>query len=329
MLVISQQDTLKAVSMAEVMEVVRKTYGEYSAGSADSPLRTAISIEEHEGVGLFMPAFSPEAEAYGVKVVSVFPGNVKHGLPTTTSLMVLNNASTGEPEAIIEGGIVTKMRTGAAAGVATDYLARKDARIVALIGAGGQAFYQLEALLVARPVVEIRIYDIEKSRAEALAEEVKSKLVKDNMKIIVSSSAEDCVRGADIITTVTTSNTPTFPADALAQGVHINGMGSFTPDMQEIDEKVICSADKLVVDALESALAEPGDLVIPINKGRLQTEVIYEIGEIVLGKKSARENDNELTVFKSTGVALLDITCAKLIYKRALEKGLGQQVDLL
>jgi ornithine cyclodeaminase/alanine dehydrogenase-like protein (mu-crystallin family) len=276
-----------------------------------------------------MPGFSPEADAYGVKVVSVFPGNVKHGFPTTTSLMVLNSASTGEPEAIIEGGIITKMRTGAAAGVATDYLARKDARVIAIIGAGGQAFYQVEALLVARPVAEIRIYDIEKTRAEALAAEVQSKLVKGNVKIIVSSSPEDCVRGADIITTVTTSKIPTFPAAALAQGVHINGMGSFTPEMQEIDEKVICSANKLVVDALESALAEPGDLVIPVNNGNLQAEGIYEIGEIILGKKSARENDNELTVFKSTGVALLDITCAKLIYKRALAKGLGKQVDLL
>jgi ornithine cyclodeaminase/alanine dehydrogenase-like protein (mu-crystallin family) len=311
--------------MGDVIRAVRSAYVEYSAGRAIVPLRIPIGTV-NGGTTLFMPGYSPRAEAMAVKVVSVFPSNLDLGLPTISALVVLTDGNTGVPLAVMDGASVTATRTGAASGVATDLMARADAAVAAIIGAGVQGRTQLLAVAAVRRLTEVRVFDADRARSEAFAAEMGAVT---GLTVLVAATADEAVDGADVVACATTSRTPVFSGARLSPGAHVNGAGSYTPQMQEVDEQTVLRAAKIVVDSREAVLAEAGDLLVPMGKGLIDAGAVYaEIGEIAAGAKPGRETAEEITFFKHVGIALLDVVTAKLVYERAWELGLGVEIDL-
>ncbi|WHY94240.1 NAD(P)-binding domain-containing protein [Neobacillus cucumis] len=327
MLVISEEEIKKAIAMEDVMKAVEVALVEYSEGRTVTPVRTAINTSQTEGTALFMPSLVESGGGLGVKFVSVFPKNKDK---TIYGVMVLSDVETGEPLALMESSSLTVLRTGAASGLATKYLAKENALVLGVIGTGSQARGLIEAILHVRPSIrEIRLYNRTKSKASVLAEELKARYQDQCPEIFIADEADEAVYGADIIVTATTSERPVFSAESVALGVHINGVGSFKPSMQEIPTEIITSAAKVVVEAKEAALEECGDLINPIEAGLFQADDLYgELGEIINGMRSGRESNEEITVFKSVGLAAMDVVVAKAIYDKALELGIGQKVKL-
>lgn len=218
--------------MRDAIEADKEALEIYSEGKAKVPLRTNIDIDEKNGQNLYMPAYvGGNQAAAGLKIVSVYPDNISKGLPSVPATVITLDADTGELGAVIEGTYLTQLRTGAVQGAATELLARKDAKVGALIGTGGQAATQLEAMIEVRDLEEIRIFDIDFSRAKKFAELMADKF---NKNIYPCQTAKECVENADIITTVTTSKRATFNDEWIKPGAHINGIGAYTPEMCEI-----------------------------------------------------------------------------------------------
>jgi len=326
--VLSREDVRQAVSMAEAIQIVEDAFIQLSSGKAVVPIRTPIDIPRHHGTILFMPAYLSDSDAAGVKVVSVFPDNIRAGRPTISALVVINDATTGEPQAVLDGSYLTALRTGAASGVATRWLSRKESSIVAIFGAGTQGRTQLEAVCEVRNVYRVWVYDIARETAELFAEEMKQRGGRIPADVRVAAFPTEAVREADVICTATTSRKPVFSHKDLKTGVHINGIGSFKPEMQEIDEITARSA-LIVVDSREAAWAEAGDLMIPRDKGLLNENDIYaEIGEIANRQKPGRVNDEQTTFFKAVGNAIQDIAVASFLLKKANREGLGTIVEI-
>lgn len=325
--VLSKQDVQRAVPMREAIEIVKGAFAQLSEGKAVVPLRTQLPVERHEGVTLFMPAYLSESGDLGVKIVSVFPRNLEMGLPTIFALVVIVEASTGRPVAVMDGTYLTALRTGAASGAATDLLARKEARVAAIFGAGAQGRTQLLAVCEVRDIERARVYDTNLQAAESYAKEMEGKgRVPADLK--VASSPAEAAREADVICTATTSKTPVFADGDLKQGVHINAVGSFTAEMEEIPEQTVGRA-RIVVGSREGCLAETGDLIIPIRKGLITEDDIYaELGEIAAGIRPGRESAGEITLFKSVGNAVQDVSVAKRVMEAAQRLGLGVEVEL-
>lgn len=325
--VLSKQDVQRAVPMREAIEIVKGAFAQLSEGKAVVPLRTQLPVERHEGVTLFMPAYLSESGDLGVKIVSVFPRNLEMGLPTIFALVVIVEASTGRPVAVMDGTYLTALRTGAASGAATDLLARKEARVAAIFGAGAQGRTQLLAVCEVRDIERARVYDTNLQAAESYAKEMGGKgRVPADLK--VASSPAEAAREADVICTATTSKTPVFADGDLKQGVHINAVGSFTAEMEEIPEQTVGRA-RIVVGSREGCLAETGDLIIPIRKGLITEDDIYaELGEIAAGIRPGRESAGEITLFKSVGNAVQDVSVAKRVMEAAQRLGLGVEVEL-
>ncbi len=329
-LVLSGKEIRKAVSMKQAIEAVKKAYIDRANGNASVPKRTTINVPEANGIAMMLPSYLPKMGVYGTKLVSVFFDNPKHNLPLVSGVIVLHDGKTGEPTVIMDGNLPTAIKTGAATGAATDALARKDVRSVGLIGAGYQAVWQLEAVCEVRPQIrEILVFDIDQERARAFAKRMRAFLSRFHVRIIQIESSEEAVRERDIIVTVTTSTIPVFDGNWLREGTHINAVGSFTPEMQELDETTIIRAEKIVTDVREDALEMVGDLIKPIRRGVVREDVIYcEIGEILSGKKPGREREDEITLFESVSMSALDVAVARTIHRNAMKMGFGQQIDL-
>jgi alanine dehydrogenase len=326
--ILSGADVRRATTMAEAIRAVREAYVQLSAGRAVVPLRTPVPVEEREGVTLFMPAYLTDSDALGAKIVSVFPGNLAQGLPTIHAVVVVVEARTGRPLALMDGTYLTALRTGAASGVATDLLARRDARVAAIFGAGAQARTQLEAVCTVREIEKVWVYDTVPEAAEAYATEMKGQGRPIPADVSAARSSAQAVADADVICTATTSSKPVFDDASLKPGVHVNGIGAYTPEMQEIPAETVVRA-RVVVDSRSASLAEAGDLIIPLNQGLITSGDIHgEIGEVAGGQIGGRESDKEVTFFKSVGVAIQDIAVADLILRRATELGLGVEVEL-
>lgn len=326
--VLTQADIRQAISMAEAIEVVKGAFAQLSAGRAHVPLRTQLFFPEHNAVTLVMPAHLKDTGSLGVKVVSVFPRNPEIGLPTTHAVVVTVDAETGQPTAILDGTYLTALRTGAASGAATDLLARREAECVAIVGAGGQGRTQLLGVCAVRDIRRVWVYDAIPERASQYAQEARQWGGRVPSDIMVAHSAAEAVAAADIICTATTSKTPVVDARHIRPGVHINGIGSYSPEMQEVDESIVARA-KIVVDSRVAALAEAGDLVIPMLKGMISEHNIHaELGELVLGIKPARESQEEITFFKAVGNAVQDMSVAHRVLQRATELHLGTEIVL-
>ena len=326
--VLSAEDIRRLISMAEAIQVVKGAFVQLSEKNAQAPVRTSLKLSDQGDAALIMPAFLEKSRALGAKFVTVFPTNPQKGLPATQALVFLVNAETGSPQALYEGTYLTRLRTGAATGAATQLLSRPESEVLAIFGAGGQALMQALGVLAVRTIREIRISDLIPEQAETLKDELKKNPEWNPVKISRAASAEEAVENADILVTATTSRTPVFPGRLLSPGAHINAIGAFTPEMQEVDEETILRS-RIFVDSIETCLEEAGDLIIPLKKKLIRREDIQgELGEIVSGKKAGRRTREEITYFKSVGNAVQDISVAQAVFRRALEKGIGREIEL-
>lgn len=324
--ILNAHEVRTALPMNIAIEAMKKAFAQLSAGSAQFPLRSKLEIEAYNGVTLIMPAFLSETKDLAVKVVSVFPQNVTISEPTIYAAVLALDAGTGRPLALIEGSTLTAIRTGAASGAATDLLARQDAASVGMFGSGVQARTQLEAVCTVRQVEKVYLFSIDRPGAERFVAEM-SGAGPIPLEIEIVDKASEAVENADIICTATTSTSPVFSAEALQPGTHINAVGAFTPEMQEIDADTVRSS-RVFVDSREAALDEAGDLIIPINEGLISADhIVGELGEIVLGKVKGRTQQDQITFFKSVGVAVQDAIAAARAMQGAFEQGLGTTVD--
>jgi ornithine cyclodeaminase/alanine dehydrogenase-like protein (mu-crystallin family) len=308
------EDIRRALPMREAIEAMRAAFIAFSEGRAHIPQRLSISIPEQEGITLVMPGYVPP-DALGLKVVSVFPRNPARGLPTLSALVVMLDPETGAPAALLDGAFLTAWRTGAASGLATDLLARPDAESLALIGAGAQARTQLLAVAAVRSLRRVRVYSRTPARAQALIEEMQGQegIPQD---IAVAPTPEAAVAEADIVCTATNSSVPVFDGQALRPGTHINAIGSFTLEMRELDEETFRRAARVVVDSRAAALAEAGEVVWAIRQGILREADLVELGEIAAGRRPGRERPEEITLFKSVGLAVQDLVAAQRVWQR-------------
>jgi len=329
MLLLNQQDIQSVFTMADAIEADKRAFRFLSENQCDIPLRTNINIPKYGGQALFMPGYVPGMDAVGVKIVSVFPGNAALGLPSVPAQMILVDGKTGMVCCILDGTTLTRIRTGAAAGAATDVLARKDSQIGALIGTGGQAQAQLEAMLTVRTLDEVRVYSRSAANTKAFIEINTDLMSRFATRIVAVDSSEAAVRDADIITAVTTSKQPVFDGHWIKKGAHVNGVGSYTPEMHEMDAYLLLQAEGVYADTREGVLAEAGDLLTPMAQGLFGTERITgELGDVLLNRVHGRIQEDAITVFKSVGTAVLDIVAAQEVYRLALEKGIGTHFDL-
>jgi len=328
MRILSRADVQRALTMKDAIAIVRDAFAQLSMNQATVPLRVPVPIAQHDGVTLFMPAHLHTSDALAVKIVSVHNRNPAKGLPLIHALVVVIDAATGKPLAAMEGGYLTALRTGAGSGVATDLLARRDARVAAIFGAGVQGRTQLLAIAAVRNLERVRVFDTSPTQVEQFIAEIRGKSnVPSDLRAV--SSPTEAVRDADIICTATTSSKPVFKGSDLNPGAHINAVGAYTPQMQEVDEATLKRASKIVIDHRAGALAEAGDLIIALKNGAITEANIYaEIGEIAAGKKRGRERDDEITYYKSVGNAVQDASVARAIYDAAVRDGLGVEVEL-
>lgn len=328
--ILNTENMLKVATMSDAIKACGDAMELYSNGESNIPTRANLAVPEHNGQSLYMYGYAAPAEALGVKVVSVYPNNIEKGLTSVPATMVLVDATTGHVSALMDGTYLTQLRTGAVAGLATDILARKDSKTFALFGTGGQAPAQLEAVLTVREIELVKVFDINLARAQEFATDMQATFGdKFNVKIVAASTSDEAILDADIITAVTTSSKAVFNGRLVKKGAHINGVGSYTPEMAEIDEYIITNADKVYVDTRDGAIKESGDLIQPINKGVYQVESITgEIGEVISGKILGRENNEEITFFESTGSAVLDLVTAQKILEQANKLDIGQNISL-
>ncbi len=329
--VLNENDIRKVMDMKAAIEATKDALKAYSNGGADIPLRANLDISEHNGQSLYMYGYVPNENALGVKIVSVYPDNIAKNLTSVPATMVTLNSETGEVNSLIDGTYLTRLRTGAISGAATDELADPDSKIFALFGTGGQAETQLEAVLNVRDIKEVRVFDISKDRAKDFVNRMKEKLGSDfNFEINAADSADEAIENADIITTVTTAKEPVFDGTKVKNGCHINGVGSYTPEMSEIPEYIITNADKIYVDTFDGAVSESGDFIKPVKNGNFNTDedITGELGEKLLEKVVGRESTDEITFFETTGSAVLDLVVGQKILEAAEKENIGQIIEM-
>jgi alanine dehydrogenase len=283
--------------MQEVIPAMERALADFSSGKVVQPVRTMLPVAEHEGFLGLMPAYT--GAALGTKLVAFYPHNTD--VPTHHATILLFKPETGEPLATMDGRLITEVRTAAVSAVATEYLARPDASVLALIGSGVQARSHLEALRLVRDFREVRVWS--PRRAAAFAKE---------HGVRAATSAEEAVWGADVVVTATTSPTPVLSGEWLAPGVHINAVGAPRPDWRELDDEVLRRA-RVYVDSREAAMKESGDVIAA-------EEIFAEIGQVAAGTKPGRRSAEEVTLFKSLGLAVEDVATAELVYRKALEE---------
>ncbi|HLA98429.1 MAG TPA: hypothetical protein VJL34_08240 [Anaerolineales bacterium] len=329
MLILNASQVRQALPMEQTIAAMKRAYAALSSGDAQVPLRVRLPIPAHQAVSLFMPAYVQDVEggeSLAVKVVSLYPKNLARGMPLIHAAVLALEAHSGRPVALLEGGALTAIRTGAASGAATELLARPDSRVAAVFGAGVQGRTQLEAVCSARAIQTAWVYDPNPERVDDFIQELAGAgpIPKD---LRPAATPAQAVAEADIICTATTSSTPVFADSDLKPGVHINAVGSYTPEMQEIPSETVRRA-YVVLDSRSAALAETGDLIQPLAQGLITPEHIQaELGELVLGRKPGRTAPDQVTLFKSVGVAVQDAVAAQLALENARRMGLGQRVD--
>ncbi|MCB0717001.1 MAG: ornithine cyclodeaminase family protein [Bacteroidetes bacterium] len=327
--ILRRGDVERLLTMREVVEWMREAFGSISDGVARVPVRGFLDLPDSRDGLLTMPAWQPNPPRYAVKLISLHEKNPAMGLPFAHATVVVIDSSTGELKGIIEGELLTAIRTGAGSGLATDLLARDNAHTVVVVGAGRQAATQLEAVSVVRAIDECHVVTRSRETGERFAAEMADKL---GLRIRWigrdDPRSSDVLRAADVVCTATNSSTPVLSADELSPGVHINGVGSHRPDMAELPADLIVSS-RVFVDQREACLKEAGDIMQPIESGLITADDLAgELGEVVLGRVAGRTSDEQRTVFKSVGNGVQDLVTAVRLLEKAERDGAGLEVDL-
>ncbi len=307
------RDTIqRSVAIADLLDAVEAAYRDVSAGRDRSPIRSHVELAD--GSLLLMPGVREGGAGASVKLVTVMPRNAARGLPTIHALVIWLDADTGRPVALMDGATITAMRTGAASGVGTRLLARADAETLAVIGAGGQAEWQIRAVLAARPIRRVAVYARDSERTEAF-----SRRMADETGVAVEAApdAEAAVRDADVVCCATTSTEPVFDATWVRPGTHVNGIGAFHLGMVELPPELFARAGLVAIDSHAASMAEAGDVVAAIERGFVAEASLVEIGTVARGWAATRDPD-AITIFKSVGLAIQDVAAAELVAERLL-----------
>jgi alanine dehydrogenase len=323
---LTRQDVENLLDMPAAIEAVADAFRLIYQGEAELPVRANVPVAPHDGSLMSMPAYlGGELDALGAKLISFYGSNpVRRGLPAIQGNVVLFDGKSGALLALMDAGYLTAMRTGASGGVAARYLAREDAATLTIFGSGVQAPYQVEAVLCERAIERVFVLSRTPANAEALAVDLAQSF---DVSVQATTDVEMAVKAADILVTATSAHDPLFDGGLLRPGVHITGIGSHLPYASEVDAVALRRA-KVVVDQMSACLAEAGDLIRPINDGHYDASQIHaEIGAIIAGDLPGRSDDDEVTFFKSVGLAAQDVAVARVVYQRALEQGAGTSLD--
>ena len=315
----SRQAVEASVTMPEAIELMKEAFRSLSEGEAVVPLRVNLPQPAQHARTLFMPVYLPSAEALGLKMVTIFGDNPAQNLPLIHGLMLVMDGTNGRPLALLDAEYLTALRTGAASGLATDLLARKQANVLAVFGTGAQARMQVEGVAAVRSLQKVLVFGRNRAHAEAFCAEMQTRT---GLKMEIARQADQLAE-AHIVCTATTSDVPVFEHRHLPKGVHINGVGAYRPHTREIPALTMQAAT-IVVDQRTAAAAEAGDIVLPMQEGLLGSHpLLIELGEIVTGKQNGRMSDDEITVFKSVGNAVQDLAVASYLVKKSQKDNLG------
>ena len=319
---LSRNDVMQLLMMNDQINILEKAFTDLSNGQTIMPQRTPIIAENHNGLALFMPAYVKGMGALGAKIVTVYKENLpKYNLPTILGTISLLDDKTGAPIAIMDGGYLTAMRTGGVAGLATKYLARKDAEVHTLFGTGGMARTHAWAVDQASNIEKLILISVDsQEKKEAFRDSLKD-IIK--CEIEIADNPQTAVEAADVVTLITSSKDPIIDGDWIKPGTHINGIGSHAPAMRELDTKTVVKS-KVICDLVEACKPEAGDFIIPVNNGEWSWDNAHgSLGDVITGKILARESDDEITLFKSVGLAIQDMSTALHVYNQANKKNIG------
>jgi ornithine cyclodeaminase len=312
-LFVNNEKIASLLPMNECIEVMEKMFRSMASGECVQPLRSLMWLPDHHGLLGMMPGYASSLGMMGIKVISVFHKNSEEGFPSHQGVVILLDAKHGQPLMFFDANEITAIRTAAASALATRVLAKENAEVLAIIGSGEQAKRHIEAMLVVRKIKQVNIWSRNEKNAAALAEKISEK---NKLPVRVMKNAEEAVKDADIICTVTASKQPVVLGDWIKNGTHINAVGSSTAVTRELDTAAIVKS-KLYTDCYESLFNEAGDFLIPKKEGVVtDTHVIAEMGEVLLGTKKGREHDEEITIYKSLGISAEDIFSAFHIYEK-------------
>jgi alanine dehydrogenase len=316
-LIINKETIASLLSMEECISVMENTFRSLASGHCVQPLRPLMWLPDKTGILGMMPGYAGDIDVMGIKVISIFPGNKNSMYSSHQGLVLLFETKNGRPICIADADEITAIRTPAASAVATNILAKKEAETLSILGSGLQAARHIEAMLLVRKIKKITLWSRNEIHAKQLAEKVAGKI---NLEIKVVKNPEEAIRGSDIICTVTGSIEPIVKGEWVSKGTHINAVGACTPVARELDTATILKS-KLFTDCYESLFNEAGDFIIPKNEGVIDDSYVKgEIGEILLEKKTGRTSNEEITIFKSLGLAVEDIFAVNHIYRKLIEK---------
>lgn len=329
MLILSREEIAKSITMEEAIRAVEAAFKAYASGHTLTPSRISMTTWDQGGHLLYMPSLvdvEGRSAALSIKVYAEFDQNPKRGLPRAYACCLLIDPTNGQPLALLEGMYVTGIRTGATSAIAAKYLARKDAATLGLIGTGFQAFFQAWGLSQVRPIKHLVIYDRSSVAMYAFARKAEQEL---RLSVSCARSADEVAASSDILVTATNARKPVFEGAKLREGTMVIAIGSFHPEEREVDSKTVMRSE-IYVDSYKSALAEAGDLLIPMKQGEISRDDIKgEFGELVTHRVPGRRSDKEVILFKAVGLAIEDTAVAETIYLQAAEKQKGIPVSLV
>ena len=323
-IILNQQEVRRLLPMEACMDLMQQALASLGRGEGVNPLRTGMFLPDRKSLLGCMPGYLAEPRALGIKVVAVMPANHGTELDTHQGLVALFDPERGVPMAIMDASEVTAIRTAAVSGMATRLLARSEAHDLAILGSGVQARTHLEAMLVARDLDRVRVYSPTIAHREAFAERESER---HGVRVECCASAHEAVEGADLICTTTSASEPVLFGEWLEPGVHINAVGSSHRGARELDGLAV-QRSRLFIDRRESTLNESGDFLAAVEEGLVdESHIVAELGELLLGQAQGREGPDEITLFKSLGLAVEDVAVAVYVHARAQEEGVGVQVD--
>lgn len=324
-LILSRGEVERLLPMPACIGLMRDALASLARGEVIHPLRTVVRVPDSPNVFALMPAYSRALNALAAKVITVYPGNHGTAVDSHQGAVLLFDGADGSLRAIMDNRPITAIRTAAVSGVATRLLAREEASTLAILGAGVQGNTHIDAMMAVRPFERVVVWSRNAARARALAARAKKRL---SARIETAPTAEAAVRDADVVCTVTASREPVLRGAWLRAGAHVNAVGASLPAARELDTEAVRRA-RVFVDRRESAMNEAGDLLIPMREGAIGADhIVGEIGELLTGAVRARERADEITLFKSLGLAVEDLACAQFLLAAAERERVGTHVDL-
>lgn len=326
--ILTENDCRAVLAMTDAIDIQGEAFTLLANGQSIEGLRSFATSDEPPGVAIFNPCFLKDGAGYGIKVVSDFYGNSKRGVPRMSALVALFDGETGAPHTVMEAGYLTDLRTGAGTGLAARYLARKDSRVLAVVGGGRVAGNQVEALATVLDLKTVLISSRTRERGEALVQRLRDAGGRIPGDVRYVTSAREAVSAADVVVAATTAHTPVIEGEWLRAGTFVASVGAYEPTSREVDSEVIRRAARHVIDSRNDCLAHAGDFVLAAKEGVIGLDAVADIADLVGGRAKGRQSDDEITFYKSIGVPIQDLVTAQHIQRRAAERNIGLIVDI-